>query len=109
MDGSGSTYAGSTSFVVPGNAPFGIQVFPNPTARELSVRYVLPGAASGLDRVEIYDVSGRKVMERPLADGGEAAGVLRLNPRSVPGAGMYFVRLSRGRKVVASARVVIMR
>jgi hypothetical protein len=93
--------------VVPRTAPLGLWLAPriNPSAA-MSVTFTLPLAAPA--RLEVVDASGRRVMARSLD--GVAAGphTLDLARDGELPAGIYFVRLSQGARMV-SARSVILR
>jgi len=77
----------------------------NPTAGPLSVRFTLAGPAPA--RLEVLDVSGRRVAMRQI-DGGASSDVsLALDEtRSLP-AGVYLVRLQQGREA-RTVRIVRM-
>jgi hypothetical protein len=90
--------------------PAGLQlaVAPEPAVTEARVSFALP--AAGPARLEVLDVTGRRVAL--LADGPRPAGryELRWSPRRAgAGAGVYFIRLATpsgtlARKLVALAR-----
>ncbi len=100
----------SAADVPPPPVPSGLRldVVPDPVVAEASIALTLP--AAGPARVEVLDVTGRRVAL--LADGQRAAGrhELRWSPRgSGAGAGVYFVRLAGSsgtlvRKLVTLAR-----
>ena len=75
LDGSGWTFTGAASFVAPGRPPLGIRVSPNPALGELNVFYSLSGNALSSGRVEVFDLSGRRVLEQRLSGTTAAAGV----------------------------------
>lgn len=108
-DGSSWTYTGVTTFMAPGPLPLAVQVFPNPALGELNVRYSLPGLASSTDQIEIFDVSGRRVIEQRLSQDGPSAGVVRIDQAAALRAGLYFVRLSSRSGIITSSPVVILR
>jgi hypothetical protein len=74
---------------------------PNPCIGELRVAFDLPGRAPA--RIELYDVSGRRVLERNLDGLGEGGHVLSL-ARQAPG--IYFVRLVQAGQVIVRKVVI---
>jgi hypothetical protein len=86
-------------------------ITPNPMREAVRVSFVLP--AAGGARVEILDVSGRRVREIDL--GGLAAGPGRVewDGRSAAGSpvasGVYLVRVVSAGDVVGTGRVVVAR
>jgi hypothetical protein len=108
QDGSGWTYTGETTFFAPDRPALGISVFPNPVIGEVHFRYFLPRPTLSSDRIEVFDLSGRRVFERRLSNGGEPTGVLQVDSRSLS-PGIYFLRLSSGSNSLASGRFVILR
>ncbi|HKQ59080.1 MAG TPA: T9SS type A sorting domain-containing protein [Candidatus Eisenbacteria bacterium] len=106
-DGAGETLTDEVAVDVPlAVAPeLAIQhVRPNPSAREMWVSFSLPAGEAA--RLELLDISGRRVRERTVAGAGQqmvdlAAAGSRLAP------GIYIVRLTQGpRSVVTRASVV---
>ncbi|HKQ59079.1 MAG TPA: T9SS type A sorting domain-containing protein [Candidatus Eisenbacteria bacterium] len=79
-------------------------VRPNPSEREMWVSFSLPAGETA--RLELLDISGRRVRERSVSGAGQqmvdlSAGGPRLTP------GIYLVRLTQGkRSVVTRASVV---
>ncbi|HEX7077531.1 MAG TPA: S8 family serine peptidase [Candidatus Eisenbacteria bacterium] len=98
-----------TAVAEAGGAPsFALVAGPNPVTASAAMRFTLP--ADGPARLEVYDVSGRRV--RTLADGGLLAGphLVRWDGRDDRGArlasGVYFARLQSGGDT-RSAKVVL--
>lgn len=85
--------------------------FPNPLRGVSTVRFDLARAADV--KLEVFDLSGRRV--GTLADAPFAAGSYsvrwdgRLSSGRGAGAGLYFVRMSDGAKVLATVRLAIVR
>ena len=77
---------------------------PNPAVRNVCVEYHVP--ASGECKLELYDVTGKLVID--IADGMHAAGVYSrmFDTRNLP-AGVYYVRLMTDRDV-ATEKVVFL-
>jgi hypothetical protein len=131
-DGPGVTVAGTSVYVAGGDAGLiilpaecdptgtpapvngvpasGLSVYPNPTSRQATARFVLP--AEGRVRASIHDVAGRRV--RSLYDGllGRGPHDLLWDGRDDAGrevgVGIYLARV-RTAEGAASARVVILR
>jgi hypothetical protein len=87
-------FAVSTESMSPGNTPFGI--YPNPASREITVE---ASGMKGKAHVEIFCVSGEKVMEMELQEAITRIGISTL-PR-----GVYFVRV-QDEKVVKVTKLV---
>ncbi|MGH7731160.1 MAG: T9SS type A sorting domain-containing protein [Candidatus Eiseniibacteriota bacterium] len=69
-------------------------VRPNPSARGFAVAFTLPDATPA--RIEVMDLSGRRILERRLAGLGRARHVVDLpETRTLP-PGVYLVRLVQG-------------
>jgi hypothetical protein len=84
-----------------------LSLSPNPAPTAASIAYSLP--QSGNVRLEVLDVSGRRVAL--LADGEQVAGAhtLRWAPSGARGAGLYFVRLTTRNGVSTSKLAVVNR
>jgi hypothetical protein len=90
---------------VPPNTPFALRgAVPNPAVAGLKVEFTLPVA--GPVRLELYDVGGRRVLERTrdLEAGGQ---VMDLGDEDLA-TGIYLVRLTHGGRSLTS-RVCVMR
>ena len=85
--------------------------FPNPLHGASTVRFDLARATDV--KLEVFDLSGRRV--GTLADAPFAAGAYsvrwdgRLSSGRGAGAGLYFVRMSAGARVLATVRLAIVR
>jgi hypothetical protein len=108
----GSQFGGETNVTVPtvtGVRPqerAGLvldQVLPNPVRAQFAVSFVLPD--DGPARLELYDVNGRRVMERAVGMGAGRHTVTLGAARDFA-AGLYFLRLS-SRGASLDQRVVI--
>lgn len=95
---------------VPNGAPlaFALEaIAPNPTrVNRMSVAFTLPTSSAA--RLELWDVSGRRMAEREVGSlgAGRHAVDLAAGRRLAPG--LYLVRLSQGANV-RSARVVVLK
>jgi len=78
-------------------------VTPNPSHGALRVAFSVPGA--GAARIELIDVSGRRVALRTVESAGVGEQVMQLSPGSVA-PGVYVVRLTQG-GASANARTVL--
>jgi hypothetical protein len=76
---------------------------PNPFHGQTTVSWTVP--ASGRVRVDVFDVTGRRVAT--LVDGVQARGVQSARLEGVP-AGVYFVRMDTGGKV-STAKAISLR
>lgn len=79
---------------------------PNPSADGLVVRFSLPDASAAV--LELFDVSGRRVLSRGVGSLGPGAHTLRLAERGALPAGVYLLRLTRGGQSLSS-RLSVMR
>ena len=98
----------STQAVLPPPGGFGLaieSVHPNPTFEPPSVVYTLPGPEPA--RFEVVDVSGRRVLEVDLGAPGAGRHVIRLEPRTVPPVGIYWLRLVQAGRA-ATAKVAFL-
>lgn len=86
-----------------------IRIRPNPSTGPLCIGW--SAEASTPRRIEIYDVSGRRIASwRPDGAAGEtrlADGDLRLENGRLPATGIYFVRLESDRSVATERLLVI--
>ena len=80
-------------------------VTPNPGRGRFRVSYALPIGATA--RIDLFDVSGRRVASRDIAPGGQGDQVMELSPERVA-PGVYVVLLTQGNASV-SARAVVTR
>jgi len=92
---------------VPRSVAFAISgASPNPTRGPLLVRMTLPTDAP--IRLELLDVTGRRVRERTIAAPTAGAQSFALSDRTPLDPGVYFVRATQGPRSV-SARVAVVR
>jgi hypothetical protein len=105
-----STLLPSSTVDVPGGGSlaFALEgVRPNPShAERLSVVFTLPTAASG--KLELVDVSGRRVVEREVGSLGAGQHTLDLGQGQRLAPGLYLVRLTQGTNT-RTARVAVIR
>lgn len=100
---------GVTSFHMPAQATFALDAAPNPAFGEMVLRYSVPGPSSSEDRLEIFDVLGRRVAQKRPAITSGLSGTFVFNQQNAARPGMYFARLSRGSQVLAKRSLVILR
>jgi hypothetical protein len=79
---------------------------PNPATRELAIAFTLPDASPA--RLELVDLAGRRIATREVGALGAGEHVVDPSDGHPPAAGVYFVRLVRGGRVLTS-RVAIVR
>jgi hypothetical protein len=107
LTGDNETTAGETWVDVP-MAEFALRrVFPNPAVGGFAISFSLPSTAPA--RLEVFDLSGRRVVARDV--GGLGPGVHTLALETGAGrlpAGVYAVRLTQG-KHDATAKVSVLR
>jgi hypothetical protein len=107
MDGTTTERTAETTVLVPRAYVLALGGFrPNPsTGTDLAISFELPSTAPG--RLELLDVTGRRVAERDLS--GYSAG--RYSERIGEGArvpaGMYWIRLTHGGRVLTARGVVL--
>jgi hypothetical protein len=87
-------------------------IHPNPFTTETEIAFtVSPAGAAGLTRLEIFDVSGRRVagiLEGSLASGVHRRAWNRFSDRGAPvGNGIYFARLSTREGVVGRKLILL--
>ena len=73
---------------------------PNPSAGEMSVRFVLPDA--GLATLELLDLAGRLLWRQDVGPLGAGAHVVRVSPARPIAPGLYLLRLSHGATALTS-------
>lgn len=78
---------------------------PNPTAGDLVVSFTLPVSAPA--RLELLDVSGRRMRVRALDQPAPGRHTLDLSRGADLPAGIYWVRLTQGARAVATRAVVL--
>jgi hypothetical protein len=107
VDGTTTEHTAETTVLVPRAYTLALAGFrPNPaSSADLAISFELPNTASG--RLELLDVTGRRVAEHDLS--GYAAG--RYTERLGEGArvppGMYWIRLTHGGKGLTARGVVL--
>ena len=79
---------------------------PNPATHGVTVHFTLPRRAPA--RLDLMDVSGRRVLTREVGGLGAGSHALRLDQDKAIPAGLYFLRLTQG-DLVVTARGVVMR
>ncbi|HYM80056.1 MAG TPA: hypothetical protein VEY91_01440 [Candidatus Limnocylindria bacterium] len=83
---------------VPRDAAFSLRGFhPNPAVAELRVAFSLPSTDSA--RLELLDVTGRRVLAHDLAGIEPGSHVVNLGSTSAMRAGVYWLRLAQGSEV----------
>ncbi len=93
-DNGAMTYGGETWLELPNALSLALAApRPNPVVGDLVLTFTLPSSAPA--RLEILDVSGRRVAAREVGGFGAGSHTLRLAGVR-PGAGLYFVRLTQG-------------
>ena len=78
---------------------------PNPATDGVTVHFTLPRQAPA--RLELIDVSGRRVLSREVGGLGAGNHALRLDSEAKIPAGLYFVRLKQGSMEVTARGVVV--
>jgi hypothetical protein len=78
---------------------------PNPAGKRLSVAFTIPDAAP--TRLEMLDVSGRRVLDRTVSGLGPGVHVIELDEPATLRSGIYFVRMTHGREVLTTRGVVV--
>lgn len=106
--GGATTPMGEAWVTIPATATFALRgVQPNPSEGELTVALSLPDAAPA--RLEVFDVSGRRVASRDVGTLGAGMHLVRFaRPDALLRPGVYAVRLVRADRTL-SARAVVVR
>jgi hypothetical protein len=87
------------------NAALAVSVWPNPAVGPLSISFTLADDDRG--RLEMFDVRGKRVLERDIGALGAGAHRLEIgHARDYP-AGVYFVRLTQSGRSVSSRLVLV--
>jgi len=98
-------YLGDVTLRVPDRARLAIEGFrPNPAAGEPTLAFALSGRDPA--RIEIFDLAGRRVLEREIAGGEPGERVLPLSDARLRG-GLYLLRLTQGARSVTATGVVV--
>ena len=104
-EGDSEVYAGEVGVAIP--AVPGLQLlasWPNPArSSEVSIPFALPG--SGAARLELVEVSGRRIWGQEVGRLGEGLHIVRPGIQLRPG--VYVARLTRGDQAVTSKIVVL--
>ena len=96
--------AGETWVDVPLEAVFALKgMRPNPTNGPLTLSFSL--ANSSPARLELLDLSGRRVFERQVGEFGPGTHVVRLDA-NLP-AGIYAVRLTQGARTLTTKATIV--
>jgi hypothetical protein len=100
------TRSPEVAILVPGAARLGfVSLAPMPAGRELTVRFTAPSSAPV--RVEMFDIGGRRVLDRSAQVDVAGAGTMMLSLDRTH-AGIYWMRLTQGVERV-QARVAVVR
>lgn len=103
-EGSRAITAGEVLLTIPLASDLALEAILSNPASELRVRFTLPRAAPA--RIELFDVTGRRVLVREVGGLGPGRHVITLAPTPLS-SGLYLLRLSQnGRMVFARAAVV---
>ncbi len=101
----GVIYAGEAWVEVPARAALALPgARPNPAGDDLTVWFSLPDDAPA--RLELFDLLGRRVVEREVGALGSGSHTVRLTAADGLGPGVYLVRLTRGARSLAARAVV---
>jgi hypothetical protein len=93
MEGTAETFTGEVTVDVPASTALAIEeVRPNPSEREMWVSFTLPDNRQA--RIELIDVTGRRVRDRSITGAGRQTIDLAAGSRLPPG--VYLIRLSHG-------------
>ncbi len=105
--GGATTPMGEAWVTIPATATFALRgVQPNPSEGELTVALTLPDAAPA--RLEVFDVSGRRVASRDVGTLGAGMHLVRFARPDAPlRPGVYAVRLTRADRTLSVRAVVV--
>ncbi|MEZ5065942.1 MAG: T9SS type A sorting domain-containing protein [bacterium] len=86
-----------------------VGAWPNPVRNApVTVRFTLPSGLEGEPAVlSLFDVSGRRIAEKPVGSLGAGPHSVGLADGGRLAAGVYYVRLTRGREALTSRVVVV--
>ena len=102
----GEQFAGETWVDVPVNAEFAIRnVFPNPASAGFAVHFSLKSGAKA--SLELFDLSGRRVMSREVGSMGAGSHVFTLGRDARLPVGIYQLRLIQGGEVAKTSVSII--
>ena len=104
---SGSTTTAETWVLLPGRYTLALAGFrPNPTTgANLAISFELPSTAPG--KLELLDVTGRRIVERGLSAYVAGRYTERLGAGTPVPAGVYWLRLTHGARVLTARGVVL--
>jgi hypothetical protein len=106
FDRAGQTvYAGLVSVHVPVSATLSLAPGSNPALGLFSVSFSLPDTRPA--RLELYDVSGRRVLAREVGAMGPGTHVLRLAETSGLSSGVYWLRLVHPTKTLVARAALV--
>jgi hypothetical protein len=106
FDRSGQTvYAGLVSVHVPVSATLSLAPGSNPALGSFNVSFSLPDTRPA--RLELYDVSGRRLLAREVGAMGPGAHVLRLGETSGLSSGVYWLRLVHPTKTLVARAALV--
>jgi hypothetical protein len=103
--GGQTVYAGLVSVHVPVAASLSLAPGSNPSHGQFSVSFSLPDARPA--RLELYDVSGRRVLTREVGNMGSGTHVLRLGETSALHSGVYWLRLVHPTKTLVARAALV--
>lgn len=94
---------------IPPPVTFSIRPVQNPSPASLAIRYSVPYDVDVRGRIELYDISGRRLRWRELGNGVNAGGftTLELGAGLNLKAGIYFIRLTQRPDFAVTSRVVV--
>jgi hypothetical protein len=103
---SGATMSATTWVTVPAGATLELFGFePNPALERARVAFSLPG--SGPAKLELLDVTGRRVAHQAIAGGAAGRRVVELTPDAALAPGLYFIRLQQGGRTLLRRGTVV--
>jgi len=80
-----------------------VLLYPNPNDGNMTVEYNIPETETGV--FEIYDISGKKILSRPLAGGKNSFAISETQLTR----GIYFYRASIGKKQIGFDKVIVIK
>jgi len=98
-------YAGLVSLHVPVTTSLALAASPNPAQGAFGVWFTLPDARPA--RLELYDVSGRRLLAREVGAMGAGAHVLRLEETSRLASGLYWLRLVHPQQTLVARAAIV--
>ncbi len=105
-EGANETYLAEIWVDVPRAPEFALAgLHPNPAIDDLFVAFSLPDGAAA--RLEIFDVSGRRILGKDVGVLGAGNHVVNLSAGRVVPAGIYVIRLARGQRALTARAAVL--